>query len=207
MSTIDVTEHFGLVEWSARRCKTAIWACKGACTGYDDVIQAGRMGLMRAAEKFDDSRGVQFATYARWWIDAYIKDLCFNKLRAVRIPRNVALKRWKAGTPVAMHATSIDTGFTDRENGGDSHMLDYLGFHSHQEDEQMDTDHLHARLRSAIRGLPKREAAVLHGRFFDGLTLAQLGAEFGVSRERIRQLEAKALNKLRQHFQVDRAEA
>lgn len=202
MPTIDVTKHFGLVEWSARKCKVASWASSGVCTGHEDVIQAGRMGLMKAAEKFDESRGVKFATYARWWIDAYIKDWCFNQLRTVRIPRNSALKLHKAGKAVAMHAASIDTGFAVCDTDHAMPVLDYLGYTTHQDDEVPDTEHLHARLRSAIRGLPKREAFVLHGRFFKDLSLAELGETLCVSRERVRQIEAKALGKLKQHFLV-----
>lgn len=202
MPTIDVTKHFGLVEWSARKCKAAKWASVGVCTSHEDVIQVGRMGLMRAAEMFDESKGVKFATYARWWIDAYIKDWCFNQLRTVRIPRSSALKRWKAGKSTVLHALSIDSGFAPVDNGNEGNVLDSLGFHVHQDDEIQDTEHLHARLRSAIRGLPKREAEVLHGRFFQDLTLAELGDKFKLSRERIRQIEANALSKLKQHFQV-----
>jgi RNA polymerase sigma factor (sigma-70 family) len=202
MPTIDITEHLPLVYWSVKRCKVAYWASLGACTGHEDAVQAGRMGLMRAAEKFDESRGIKFATYARWWIDAYIKDYCFEQLRTVRIPRNRQMRMWKKGIPVPTHATSIDTGFAVNDRDDGSSILDYLGFHAHQEDEQPDTDHLHSRLKSALRGLPAREAAVLHGRFYENRTLAELGEELGVSRERIRQLQLKALAKLKQHFDV-----
>lgn len=201
MSTIDVTEHLALVQWCAHKSKCAKWASKAACTSIEDVIQAGRLGLMRAAEQFDESRGVKFITYARWWVDAYIKDYCLLQSRTVRISRKTQLNMWKAGTPVRLHATSLDTGFAVGDHDDSHSALDFLGFNTYQKDEQRDTDHLHARLKSALRGLPAREAKVLHGRFYEDRTLESLGDELGVSRERIRQIEAKALGKLKQYFQ------
>jgi RNA polymerase primary sigma factor len=101
-----------------------------------------------------------------------------------------------------LHARSVDTGFTYHDGTGQQSdsVLDFLGFKTQQDDEQPDTDHLHERVRQAIRMMPPREAKVIYGRFFKDQTLEQIGDQMGVTRERIRQIEAKALITLREYL-------
>lgn len=206
MSTIDYTEHVSLVHYIIRRSGAYRLAKKSSCVDYEDLLQEGLLGLLKAVEKFNPDKhpDVKFNTYAGYWIQAYVTTYALEKMRTVRVPKNTATKAWKAGNPYPITAKSIDTGFLgdgDEETGSKS-LLDVLGFATYQDDEKRDTDDLHRKLHNAINSLTARESAVLRGRYFEDQTLSALGEQWGITRERTRQIQAEALGKLRSYFQA-----
>jgi RNA polymerase primary sigma factor len=159
-----------------------------------DLINEGNVGLMRAAMRFDESRGVKFISYAVWWVRQAIVQALSEFSSPVRIPAN------RFGTaPIARGYLSLDTNGRPSDDGK---LLDILPDESSPApDEEVTTNSLSATIDEALSRLSPREALVIRRYFgFDGregITLEEIGVELGVTRERVRQIKERALLRLR----------
>lgn len=190
--------HSGLVEHFARRA----WArCERATGGFgiDDLRQVGRMGLVRAMQKFDPSRGVKFGTYAGIWILSSINRCIDNQVSQIRVPvwarsDTAAQRKHKLRTTIreAVEAAALPT--IDIEELPISAALN-------------DDDERRSQLRFvrrvikylALQGAlePRDVEIVMHRYTSPGETLKEVGDSLGLSRERVRQIEETILNILR----------
>lgn len=189
-SEVDLQQHEGLVRAVVRRFR---WAERRGGIELDDLLQAGRIGLMRAAETHDPSKGA-FSTHAVHWIRSYVGRFVADTARTVRVPVYFQQKATRAGRPL-QRERSLDAPVVANDNGAPTwlEMLAYDGGPYSAPDSTVDRD----RLLAAVDALPPRERKVLLQRFWGDHTLAEVGAELDLSRERVRQIEAQALVALR----------
>jgi RNA polymerase primary sigma factor len=204
-----------------------------------DLINEGNLGLIRAAHKFDETKGIKFISYAVWWIRQAILQALAEQSRIVRVPLNRAGTLHRIGKRAAALLQELGRDPTHEEiaagmdiseeevaktmsisqshlsldapitPGEDNRLLDYLpDTLNPTPDEQMFEKALTESVEEALSHLKERESKILRLYFgLDGnepMTLEEIGALLGITRERVRQIKEKALSRLRH---VSRARA
>ena len=200
---------------------------------FQDLVQEGNIGLIKAADKFDFNKGFHFSTYAIWWIRQTISRAIADQNRLIRVPVHMSelinkIKRASRELTVKLHRDPTDAeiakklGINEQEVteankyvismssldtpiGGEDEEVTIGSFiadtNISDPIENCERQDLHNALNKVLSTLSEREANILKLRFgFDGnqpMTLEEVGQQYGITKERVRQIEIKALQKMR----------
>jgi RNA polymerase sigma-B factor len=219
-----VTAHMGLAEYLARR-----FTNRGE--PLDDLIQVAALGLLKAVDRFDPERGLEFSTYATPTIVGELKRHFRDKGWAVRVPRRVQELHLRLGSVVSVLSQELGRSPTIGEiaqaaavseeevleaiEAGHAYRFTSLDAPSGSEDEMtlsaelgeedqglIDSEH-RVTLSPLIAQFPPRERMILHLRFFEGMTQSEIAGRLGISQMHVSRLLARALTQLRSQAEDD----